>query len=382
VLVLEARERIGGRCDTRRMPGVPVPVELGAEFIHGRPRVTFDLLAKAGLPAIDSTRTQRLLHRGKLVAIEAFSEAQKAVRNRSGLKARDLSFAAFLERQTRVSPLTRMLARMMVEGFDAADPERASAREIVEEWGSGELGASQMRPLGGYRPLLESLLRNDVSVKLNSEVREVRWKPGAVVIEGEGFRVESERAIVTLPLGVLQSGLVRFVPSLETKAAALERLASGPVVRVAMRFAKPFWEARLPGIAFFHSPQAPFPTFWTPLPMHAPLLTAWAGGPKAARLTGASSDQLLRAALTTVKSVFGRVPEVESFYAHDWQADPHARGGYSYVTVGGHAARRALGAPVEKTLFFAGEATDTSGEAGTVAGALQSGVRAARELLA
>jgi monoamine oxidase len=83
--------------------------------------------------------------------------------------------------------------------------------------------------------------------------------------------------------------------------------------------------------------------------------------------------------------MFGKRCNVtESFqgaYYHDWQLDPFARGAYSYITVGGAAARAALAAPLADTLFFAGEATDTEGEAATVTGALQSGVRAAREAL-
>jgi monoamine oxidase len=79
--------------------------------------------------------------------------------------------------------------------------------------------------------------------------------------------------------------------------------------------------------------------------------------------------------------VLGRVPKVEGVLVQDWQADPYSRGGYSYVLVGGQGAREQLRKPLEKTLFFAGEATDTD-EAGTVAGALRSGVRAAREVLA
>jgi monoamine oxidase len=92
----------------------------------------------------------------------------------------------------------------------------------------------------------------------------------------------------------------------------------------------------------------------------------------------------VRKALASLGSLFGReidiAAELRAWYYHDWQQDPFARGAYSYVTVGGSAARAALGEPLEDTLFFAGEATDEEG--GTVAGALQSGVRAARELLA
>jgi monoamine oxidase len=149
-----------------------------------------------------------------------------------------------------------------------------------------------------------------------------------------------------------------------------------------MRFHSRFWEARAPQIAFFHVPQAPFPTFWTPLPMRAALLTAWAGGPKAARLTGSSSEELVAAALGSVEKVFGKKTkgELAAAHAQDWQADPYSRGGYSYVRVGGAGARERLAEPLENTLFLAGEATDAE-EAGTVAGALRSGQRAAREVL-
>ena len=146
-----------------------------------------------------------------------------------------------------------------------------------------------------------------------------------------------------------------------------------------MRFHEPFWQKRAAGVAFFHSPAAPFPTFWTPLPMRAPLLTCWAGGPKAAKLTGSSERELVRAALSSVESIFGKVRGLAAAYVQDWHEDPLARGGYSYLLVGGEGAREELAAPIDDTIFFAGEATD-SDEAGTVAGALRSGQRAAHEV--
>jgi monoamine oxidase len=374
VLVLEARDRIGGRCWTRRLPGLPAPVELGAEFIHGRPEATLALLARAGVAGVDSTRTQRFLERGRLRERNAFAAAQEAVRRTSALEKRDLSFASFIKKQN-LPAATRSLATMMVQGFDAADPARVSAREIAEEWGSGALGSSQMRPQGGYGPLLETFLTGKFRIELGRPVREVRWRCGEVEVAG----IRARHAIVTLPLGVLQSGSVRFFPEIP-KQEALQRLASGPVIRVAMRFKDAFWEERCPGVAFFHSPQAPFPTFWTPLPMHVPLLTAWAGGPKAADLSGLSERLLVQKAVASIRTVFKGVPRLESALVQDWQADPHSLGGYSYVLVGGQGAREALRKPVERTLFFAGEATDSE-EAGTVAGALRSGLRAAREVL-
>jgi monoamine oxidase len=373
VLTAEARDRIGGRCDTRRLPGVPVPVELGAEFIHGRPEATLSLLKEAGIPAVDTTRTQRVLFDGTLRALDVFAEARKTMRR---APSNDLSFRAFLARQ-RLSPLTRALATMMVQGFDAADPRDASALAIVEEWGTA-LTASHMRPQGGYLPLLTAL---NVPVQLETEVRDVRWSRGRVEVSGtfrgEPWAASAACAVITLPLGVLQAGSVRFTPPLEKP---LDKLASGPVIRVAMAFKDAFWEKDHPGAAFFHNPKAPFPTFWTPLPMHAPLLTAWAGGPKAKKLTGRNEHALLQSALKCVRSILRRVEEPTAFLVQDWQADPYARGGYSYVKVGGAGAREMLQRSLEGTLYFAGEATDVE-EAGTVGGALQSGIRAAREIM-
>ena len=132
VIVLEARERVGGRCWTRRMPGLDAPVELGAEFIHGEARATRALLRRAGVAAVDSVRKQRHLERGRLRPMNAFAEAARAVRGAS--LEDDISFEAFLATR-RIPPKTRTFARMMVQGFDAADPRRVSARSIVEEWG-------------------------------------------------------------------------------------------------------------------------------------------------------------------------------------------------------------------------------------------------------
>lgn len=387
VLVLEARDRVGGRCWTRHVPGIDAPVELGAEFLHGEAKATHALLRQARIPAIASVRDQRWLDRGRLRPVNAFAEAQRAMRDAE--LDEDVSFSRFLSTQ-RLSNKTKTFATLMVQGFDAADPKRVSARSIAEEWGeAGAFGASQPRPRGGYGTLMAWLaaraVRRGARLHLGARVNEVRWRRGSVLVTGtlagRPFGLRAKRAVLTLPLGVLQAGAVRFVPTLE-KSEALKKLASGPVIRVAMGFHEAFWEKRSPGAAFFHLPKAPFPTFWTPLPMRARLLTAWAGGPKAAQLTGMKSAALVDAALLSVEGVFGkRARDPLSFaIVQDWESDPFSRGGYSYVLVGGEGAREALARPIKDTLYFAGEATDEE-EAGTVAGALRSGQRAARELL-
>jgi monoamine oxidase len=412
-LVLEARERFGGRVWSLDVPGLPMPVELGAEFIHGRPAATFSLMRKAGIAAVDAPIVRLAVQRGSLVprSDDLFSEIQQMLRQHAAALAKnDVSVATFLARAAHgLSEEARTLARMRVEGYEAADPARASARVIAEEWGAeGAASSGHFRPQGGYGALLKALARglrgSRVELQLKSVVRAVRWKRGAVEVaysKAEGrsqkedlLRVAARRAIITLPLGVLQlppraPGAVRFTPSLKEKRPALEGLVSGAVIKAALLFRTPFWEeierARYRGVSFFHSPETAFPTFWSALPERAPLLVAWAGGPKAARLSGAAAPEIVQQAVANLGSILGARAGIEKRLAaswiHDWQQDPFARGAYSYVAVGAHGARRALAEPLRDTLFFAGEAADYEGEHGTVAGALQSGTRAALEAL-
>jgi monoamine oxidase len=406
VLILDARDHVGGRAWTRHEPDLSAPIELGAEFIHGRAPETFELLREVGKAALDTSGAHWTLRDGKLVqnTEDLFGDIQTALERSNVLKQPDISFEAWLSRSAQygLSPEAAAMARAFAEGFDAADPARVSAHFIAREWGSGGmLDSPQFRPLGGYSSVLAALAgaldRENVRLQLQTVVREVRWKRGSVEVDAifldQPFSVRAACAIVTLPLGVLQApaeaaGAVRFVPELDTKRKALEGLVSGPVLKLSLRFRRAFWEeldgGKYEGASFFHSAHTAFPTFWTSLPLRAPLLIAWIGGPKAARLSMSGMPDIVRQALESLSTIFaGRPPsefELEAAYLHNWQTDPFARGAYSYIAVGGGDARSTLAAPLEDTLFFAGEATNTEDEAATVTGALQSGERAAREL--
>lgn len=410
VCVLEARDRVGGRILTRRVPGTPVPLELGAEFIHGTPRSTFHWLARADIAAVDVGGARFALDRDELrPADDTFAELKHALA-RVSLPADDLSFDAFLEGPARgkLAPRAAAFARSLLEGFDAADPARASALDTVAEWsGDAAADARTFRPIGGYGALVDALFASldpeRVDVRLGAAARAVRWQRGRVRVDvrhgGRDLSLAARRAVVTLPLGVLAGAQVddggdehvpvRFEPDLTAKRDALGGLAAGAVVKVLLAFGSPFWETldggRYRDAAFFHAPKAAFRTIWTTLPTRSAVLTAWLGGPRAASLARRGRDDVVAAALDALGSVFGEraVGEagLEGAWFHDWQSDPFARGAYSYVTVGGRGAQSKLAEPLSGTLFFAGEATDASGGSATVAGALASGERAAREIL-
>jgi monoamine oxidase len=408
VLILEARDRVGGRTWTRHEPDLSAPIELGAEFIHGRVPETFELLREVGQTAVDTAGTHWTLLDGQLVqrTEDVFSQIREALERSKALQQPDIPFEKWLQDSGRhgLQPQAAAMARAFVEGFDAADPKRVSTHFVAREWGSGGmLDSPQFRPTGGYGSVLTALAgaldRETVRVQLLTPVHEIRWTPGSVEVDGtllnQPFNAKARCAILTLPLGVLQApenavGAVRFLPPLEAKRKALEGLAFGPVLKLSLRFRTAFWEAlddsRYRDASFFHSSHTVFPTFWTIVPMRAPLLTAWLGGPKAAKLSASDTPEIVRHAMDSVSTIFGGRPisdfQLEAAYLHNWQTDPFSRGAYSYLTAGGDKARECLAQPLANTLFFAGEATNTNGEASTVAGALQSGARAAREVIA
>ena len=405
VCILEARDRVGGRVFTVQPRGGAVPLELGAEFIHGESPAVFEQLRLSNDVAVDAAQSRyRASRTPQLHRADDLFEAMKEALSRIPKPRVDLPFADFLEHhKRRLSPAVRAFATMLVQGFDAADATRASAIEILKEWAGGSAAdAPTFRPQRGYGRLIgamtERLDPDQVSLRLHSVVSDVRWQKGKVTVLatqlGEPLEVQASQAIVTLPLGVLQlppsaPASVQFTPALPRKQLPLSRLEMGPVIKLVMCFRTPFWaelaDAEHRDVAFFHSPDAPFPTFWNTLPVRSSVLIAWSGGPNAMRMTGRGADEIVRQALASLAAIFGRRVNyrrlLEAVYWHDWQSDPFSSGAYSYAGVGGGQARKQLAKPVEQTLFFAGEATDQE-EAAGVGGALNSGRRAAEELLA
>lgn len=117
-----------------------------------------------------------------------------------------------------------------------------------------------------------------------------------------------------------------------------------------------------------------------------PYLTAWQGGPRALELSRLSHTEKVERALISLAKILMR-PACEVMYQfdsceyHDWNLDPLAYGVYSYVGVGGQTVVGELSKPIQKTLIFAGEATQTDSSRGTVHGAIRSGARAAKQAL-
>ncbi len=405
VVVLEARSRIGGRIFTRRVPGAGAPVELGAEFVHGRPPEIWSIVVDSKLAIHEVSGDAWCRSGGALGPCGRLHGEARRLLARMSAGSRDRSFQEFLAAEGgAASPEVESRAKSFVEGYNAADARRVSVRWLLEGRAADRrVGANRAyRLVGGYDQLAEQLARRSdgspLDIRLRAPIVEARWRPGAVEIAtGGARRFCAVRAIFALPLGVWQAasgaaGAMRFVPALRDKQASMRALAMGRVLKVVLVFRRRFWDRlvrggkRLSTAGFLFSDDERFPTWWSSLPARAPMLTAWVAGPRAEAGARANAA-LLQRALAALADLLDVDParvraELASWHAHDWTTDPHSRGAYSYVTVGGLEAPRALAEPVRRTLFFAGEATDTSGHNATVHGAIASGRRAAGEVLA
>lgn len=388
-LVLEARERVGGRAYTLSSAHGSYPIELGAEFIHGAAKSTRELLREIGEEVAPSDGQYFRMQRGHLEPESERWATTERILQHVDIEQRDQSVAAFLDTIPRgeLSSEQRADVCALVEGFDAAIVEDASIIGIAKEWRSGVNDTSH-RPIHGYAPVMEHLARiAGDRLLLQAVVTRIGWSAHDVTIDavraGEPLRVRAKRAIITLPIGVLQAHADLFAPALPPeKRADIDRIAMGPVLKVALEFHTPFWreveKGRFRKAGFFQAADCQVRTLWTRIPDRSPVLMGWSGGGAALRLKERGVDPV-RAALATVAALFPSVDitaELRNAYFHDWQADPFALGAYTYLRVGAADARERLADPIADTLFFAGEAT-SSDDAGTVAGAFDSGYSSA-----
>jgi monoamine oxidase len=403
VVVMEARERLGGRVFTHRDRETPLPIELGAEFIHGSAEELNELLRQATLASVDVSGQRYTLAGRQLRPMNDFWEQlDRVMRRLPDTRTRDRSFREFLDSHPGGRRLARerRLALQWVEAFHAADVRLISAQALAEGgWPAGDVAERRLgRVVDGYDRVIEWLATPLAGrIRFGAVVSRVMWERGHVVVytrhtdSVQRVQVAARAAIVAVPLGVLKAppgefGAIEFIPALRQKQRAFETLGVGSVTRVVLRLREPVWESEYDTLSFIHSTDEDFQTFWTMYPARVPIVVAWRGGPAARRLSQLSARELESRAVAALARQFGLTPPrmralIEAVWVHDWENDPFARGAYSYSMVGGADAPAALARPLGGTLFCAGEASDTEGGTGTVDGAMASGRRAAAQVL-
>jgi monoamine oxidase len=416
VTILEARHRVGGRIFTLRPAGCDLPIELGAEFIHGLAPEIWEPLQAAGSAITEVEGESWCVTHGKLLPCQFFSQVD-AIFDKMDDRSADESFLRFLRRNFPDSAddvklqEAKRRAIEYVSGFNAADPALVGVHWLVRGMQAEERidGQRAFRTRNGYDQLVKifcrKLERLEVKIHTNTVVEQVRWQRSKIEINAQTAegprRFAAGRVVVTLPLAVLKAkagelGGVRFEPSLpQDKMLAMDKLEMGKVIRVVFRFRQRFWDRvssvhasdrTLSNLSFLLSQDELFPTWWTALPSKAPMLTGWAPFRSAEQLSGRDKAWVIEQGLKTLSELLAVGPQplrdlLEDAYFHDWQNDAFARGAYSYGKVGAANAQETLAAALDDVLYFAGEHTDTAGHNGTVHGAIASGYRAARQIL-
>jgi monoamine oxidase len=402
VVVVEARERVGGR-----VLSVPVQggaVELGAEFVHGRAPELWSLMEEAGVQTVERGGVMLREGEGGLGEDDdAGDEMFAPLAELEDDKGPDVPFAQWLE-TSDVQPWARVALTGYVEGFNAADAGRIGVRALGAQQKAEDAieGDRAWHVHGGYAQLAAFLAERAAAagaeLRMGCTLQRMAWRAGAVTCATSAGDLHARRAVITLPLGVLhrvnQAGGIRMEPEPAAVAQA-RRLAMGHATRFTLRFRDRWWRTSalaerdaLERMSFLFTPTRMPPVWWTSGGESEvfPSLTGWVGGPRAEALEGLTSEELGRRACETLAGVFDLPAErirasLLETHTHDWAADPFSCGAYSYVPAGALDAPEAMSQPEEGTLYFAGEHTDVTGHWGTVHAALRSGMRAAEQVL-
>jgi monoamine oxidase len=391
VLVLEARDSVGGRVMTHHAP--EGPVELGAEFVHGAVDEILSVAREANLPLREIDRGTPRPSAERRGAADYFSAMDTILAHASEADD-DESFQHLVDR-IHERPEIKAQGLGLVEGYHAADPDRMSVRSLVRNTAADEEpGANrQFRFTHGYDGLVSAILeRVDhrlCEVRLNTVVTAIAWQRKRVLIKtSSGAELTAPQVVVTVPLGVLKAGAIDFSPRLSDMESAIGKLEMGDAMRVSLCLGSDAWLTQ-GGFAsgnFVFTGESPLPVWWVSRPPPFPVITGWAGG-RHARVLGKLGDaERVSLAVDALAAVFGTSADavrqdLRGGFSHNWHGDRFALGAYSYPAVGGSDAGELLAAPVDATLFFAGEATRSDGHNATVHGAIASGRRAAKQVL-
>ena len=399
VIVLEARNRCGGRIYTINKEPFFSHAELGAEFVHGDLPVTLDLVNEAGLRYHPAGGEMWHFRNGRFSREDTMSKHWGLLMKRLNAVKEDISIATFLATYfpgDEYAELRNSVVRF-ASGYDTADPEKASTFALRQEWQNEDEGA-QHRIEGGYgaviRYLENEFKNNGGKIQVNTIAKTINWHRGDVeVVTSNGGFYQAKKLIIALPLGVLQSedntASIKFNPPLPEQSVVFKAMGFGAIIKILLQFDEIFWAhangAHLKDMSFILSDEV-IPTWWTQAPHKNSVLTGWLGGPKAAALKESSNNDLLDLSLKSLSNIFKIGIEdlkgkLLAFEVVNWTADPFTMGSYAYDTVGVSAFRKLLNEPVDDTIYFAGEYLYEGPAMGTVEAALTSGLSAAKQIV-
>ena len=390
VIILEASPRTGGRI--RTFSWHFQKAEAGPEFIHGNLPLTKHWLKKAGVPYQLMTGEAFRSKNGIISKAEDFVPHMQTVLKAFAALKKDCTLSQFFEDHFtgQEDKDLKDAVIQQAEGFDVADPNRVSVFALREEWGHGQDETYTIKE--GYSALADyftkACRKAGVLILLSKEVSSLQWQKGKVMVHcSDKSSYVATKAIVTISLGLLTSpakikGHIHFQPAIPHLLSAFQTMGFGTVVKVLLAFKTKFWlEASfkeqytaMDDLGFLISSET-FPVFWLNSQAQFPVLTAWAGGTRAATLSAYEPEELFNRALSSLAMAFA-CPEsilkeqLLDYKVFNWSKDPYTQGAYSYNTPETEHAKKIVSAPLLNTLYFAGEAFGKT--MGTVEAALES----------
>ncbi len=397
VAIVEARQRTGGRINTIRNVSIDLPIEMGAEFVHGKLQSTRMLLEKAGANVYKVEGDIWQKNNQGLREQKDFIEDYKALENKFGQLKEDISVHEFIQNYLQGDKMeeARITVKNYVEGYYAADTKRASTFALRDELNGAD--EQQFRIEGGYIDLVnyleEQCRNNKVGIFLSTPAQEIVWQKDQVKIICQEKELTANKIIVTVPVGVLQSGVLHFIPEIPGYLEAARHLGFGGVIKTILIFEEAFWKNKdftqgkdLEKMGFLFS-DALIPTWWTAYPKNAPILTGWSGGPHVDQIKDLGDDEIVATAIASLSRIFSMKYEelnnkLKSSYVANWVKDAYCLGGYSYDVVNGAVAKSVLKKAIDDTIYFAGEGLFEGLEIGTVEAALVNGRDTAHRVVA
>ena len=391
VTVLEARARIGGRIYTRNDIVDGLPIELGAEFIHGENAPQWELVNHLALPTLHWQKLDDSLVRmesGELLTMRKARENKDFDQTRTwqlpeiAVRAEDEDLQQYL---TRIGFTRDQLqyARRSYANATGDALHSISATAAREEMSDDRAGSLDFRILAGYDRIVHHVAQG-LDIRLNTPIVQVDWGQDGVRLTGaDGTHFDGEAVVVTVPTSIIAKQKLRFSPSLPVdKLQCITELGMGPGLKLVYVFDAPI----LPhGIAALYSKYNP-PMWWSPSFGQATdrfVITAFATGDWARQLVTMGQAGMIAHGLKTLRQELGaaNVPDPREVVVMNWSEDPYAMGVYSVVAPGAAHCRALFAKPIAQKLFFAGEATASNAWASTVHGAYHSGLRVANEVL-
>ncbi|MDO5618241.1 flavin monoamine oxidase family protein [Kocuria sp.] len=383
VTLLEARHRAGGRVHTVMWNGLALDV--GASWIHGIDGNPITRLAKdAGVATV---LTQGETERGPVAGPGATPSSWDDIIWAALAEVDDpqVSVQSAVDNYLSERPLTAAEAHdlrvQMTNLFDLN--YGASPREISASWADsdGELDGGDVTFPDGYMGVFAPVMA-DLRILLNTQVTTVRATDRGVAVGSSAGVFEADAVVVTVPPAVLASGAMEFDDFVDDHLQAASKIPMGCLSKTAFLFEEPFWEPQ----ADWHNLVGTDPVRWVswfrPRHQNQNLLIGFNGGDVAREYESADPQTVRADAMVALREMYGpHVPEPIDWVTTGWSLDPSVKGSYSYVGSNGDQADRAvLRSPVEGRIYFAGEALAES-HVGTVHGAWNSGLHAARQVL-